>query len=169
MAKDGNCEAPREHRKNDQEAVEDTARVRKWVNLAVAYRGHRRQRHVKPVEPPPPLYVMKTGRADGDHTEEEHQTDVQAMEGAHRTDPALRGFFCCCIVCGPAMKVKSLQAANVLGEYWARRKMVFRRAVTGPAIRHRQTAQIVFEEYEKADEEFPGLDEFGEFAVSKPF
>ena len=32
--------------------------------------------------------------------------------------------------------------ARLLGEYWARRKMTFDRVCVGPAIRHRQTAQI---------------------------
>lgn len=56
--------------------------------------------------------------------------------------------------------------ARMLGEYWARRKMVFDRVCTGPAIRHRRTAQMVGEEYRKiglAHAEPVVMQEFGEF------
>jgi len=37
--------------------------------------------------------------------------------------------------------------ARLLGEYWARRKMMFNRVCSGPAFRHRRTAQLVGEAY----------------------
>jgi broad specificity phosphatase PhoE len=56
--------------------------------------------------------------------------------------------------------------ARMLGEYWARRNVVFDRVSTGPAIRHRQTAQIAGEAYRTVGLEFPEpgiLEEFDEF------
>ena len=56
--------------------------------------------------------------------------------------------------------------ARLLGSYWAQRNLVFDRVCEGPALRHRQTAQLVCEEYRKAGRDFPSpsvMDEFGEF------
>lgn len=53
--------------------------------------------------------------------------------------------------------------ARHLGEYWAQRKVVFDRVGTGPALRHRQTAQLIGEEYRKAGRDFPSPSIIGEF------
>lgn len=56
--------------------------------------------------------------------------------------------------------------ARLLGEYWARRKVVFDRVCTGPAIRHRHTAQIAGEAYRNVGRAFADpvvMDEFDEF------
>ena len=56
--------------------------------------------------------------------------------------------------------------AHLLGEYWARRKMTFNRVCSGPAIRHRRTAQVVGEAYLKRGLPFSGpaiVEEFDEF------
>jgi len=56
--------------------------------------------------------------------------------------------------------------ARLLGEYWAKRKVTFDRVCTGPAQRHRQTAQFVAEAYRRADLNFPApviAEEFDEF------
>lgn len=60
--------------------------------------------------------------------------------------------------------------ARLLGEYWAERRVAFDRVCTGPALRHRQTAQIVKEAYRKKDLAFPApvtMDEFDEFQGEK--
>jgi broad specificity phosphatase PhoE len=56
--------------------------------------------------------------------------------------------------------------ARHLGEYWAQRKVAFDRVCIGPALRHRQTAQLVGEAYRKASLNFPAptiAEEFDEF------
>ena len=56
--------------------------------------------------------------------------------------------------------------ARLLGEYWARRNVVFDRVGVGPAIRHRHTAQIAGEAYRKIGLGFAEpvvLREFDEF------
>jgi broad specificity phosphatase PhoE len=56
--------------------------------------------------------------------------------------------------------------ARLLGEYWAHRNVVFDRVCSGPASRHRHTAQLVSEAYRKAGRDFPSptiADEFDEF------
>ena len=56
--------------------------------------------------------------------------------------------------------------ARLLGEYWAHRNVFFDRVCSGPAIRHRHTAQLVSEAYRKAGRDFPPptiVDEFDEF------
>ncbi|HEY6947061.1 MAG TPA: histidine phosphatase family protein [Candidatus Acidoferrum sp.] len=56
--------------------------------------------------------------------------------------------------------------ARLLGEYWAQRNVVFDRVCTGPAQRHRQTAQLVAEAYRKAGRPFPSpavVEQFDEF------
>ena len=56
--------------------------------------------------------------------------------------------------------------ARLLGEYWARRNVVFSRVCTGPAIRHQQTARIAGEAYCKFGLQFPApsiREEFDEF------
>src|ERR1700758_3757423 len=56
--------------------------------------------------------------------------------------------------------------ARLLGEYWARRNVVFDRVSSGPALRHRHTAQLVSDAYRKAGRDFPLptiADEFDEF------
>jgi broad specificity phosphatase PhoE len=56
--------------------------------------------------------------------------------------------------------------ARVLGEYWARRKIVFDRVCSGPRVRHRETEKAVREIYMKNGLTFPRsivLDEFDEF------
>ncbi len=56
--------------------------------------------------------------------------------------------------------------ARLLGEYWAQRKVVFDRVCTGPALRHRQTAQLVAKAYRKAACSFTSptvVEEFDEF------
>ena len=56
--------------------------------------------------------------------------------------------------------------ARLLGEYWAHRKVAFDRAGSGPAQRHRHTAQLVGEAYRTASLNFPAptiVEEFDEF------
>lgn len=56
--------------------------------------------------------------------------------------------------------------SRLLGEYWARHRVVFERVCTGPAIRHRKTALIVGEAYRRDSLKFPEpviLEEFDEF------
>lgn len=56
--------------------------------------------------------------------------------------------------------------SRLLGEYWARHRIVFDRVCTGPAIRHQRTARIVGEAYGKSGLSFPDpaiLNEFDEF------
>jgi broad specificity phosphatase PhoE len=56
--------------------------------------------------------------------------------------------------------------ARLLGEYWARRNVIFRRACSGPGVRHRDTTRIVREAYAKIGLDFPApivLDELDEF------
>ena len=56
--------------------------------------------------------------------------------------------------------------ARLLGEYWAKHNVVFDRVCSGPAVRHRQTTQLVCEAYRKAGRDFPSpcvMDEFDEF------
>jgi broad specificity phosphatase PhoE len=56
--------------------------------------------------------------------------------------------------------------ARLLGEFWAQRHVVFDRVCTGPAHRHRQTAELVGEAYRKAECDFPSpavVEEFDEF------
>ena len=56
--------------------------------------------------------------------------------------------------------------ARLLGEYWARRNVVFDRVSTGPALRHQHTAQLVSDAYQKAGRDFPSptiAAEFDEF------
>ncbi len=56
--------------------------------------------------------------------------------------------------------------ARVLGEYWARHKIVFDRVCTGPRVRHRDTEKGVRETYGKHGLAYPEavvLDEFDEF------
>jgi broad specificity phosphatase PhoE len=61
--------------------------------------------------------------------------------------------------------------ARLLGEYWARRKMMFDRVCSGPATRHRRTAAIVGKAYQESAMAFPEpvvareLDEFKGDAV----
>ena len=56
--------------------------------------------------------------------------------------------------------------SRLLGEYWAHRQVVFDRVSTGPALRHRQTAELVAEAYRGQGLPFPApvvKDEFDEF------
>jgi broad specificity phosphatase PhoE len=53
--------------------------------------------------------------------------------------------------------------ARLLGEYWARRMVAFDRVCSGPAVRHRHTAQLCREAYRRI-----GLD-FTELLVMKAF
>jgi broad specificity phosphatase PhoE len=56
--------------------------------------------------------------------------------------------------------------ARVLGEYWARHKIVFDRVCTGPRVRHRDTEKAVRETYGKHGLAYPEavvLEEFDEF------
>ncbi len=56
--------------------------------------------------------------------------------------------------------------ARLLGEYWSQRNVIFDRVCCGPALRHRQTAQLVGEAYREAGLHFPSpviADEFDEF------
>lgn len=64
------------------------------------------------------------------------------------------------------LSAKGETQARLLGEYWAHRKVVFDRVCTGPAFRHRQTAQLVADAYRKAGRSFPFptvVEEFDEF------
>ncbi|HVH71428.1 MAG TPA: histidine phosphatase family protein [Candidatus Dormibacteraeota bacterium] len=56
--------------------------------------------------------------------------------------------------------------ARFLGEYWAERNIVFDRVLTGPALRHRQAAELVGRAYRRAGGSFPSpvmADAFDEF------
>jgi broad specificity phosphatase PhoE len=53
--------------------------------------------------------------------------------------------------------------ARLLGEYWARHKIVFERACTGPCIRQKDTFLLVSDEYRKAGIQFPDPLELREF------
>lgn len=56
--------------------------------------------------------------------------------------------------------------AHLLGNYWAQRNVAFERVCIGPALRHRQTAQLVGEAYRKEGLDFPApviVEEFDEF------
>jgi broad specificity phosphatase PhoE len=53
--------------------------------------------------------------------------------------------------------------ARLLGEYWARHKIVFDRVCTGPCIRQRDTLVLVSAEYRKAGMQFPDSLELREF------
>jgi broad specificity phosphatase PhoE len=53
--------------------------------------------------------------------------------------------------------------ARLLGEYWARRGVLFSRACSGPRVRQVQTARLVEEAYRRLGREFP------EIAVMKEF
>lgn len=56
--------------------------------------------------------------------------------------------------------------SRLLGEYWARHRIVFDRVCTGPANRHQRTAQIVREAWLRSGRDFPEpvrMDEVDEF------
>ena len=56
--------------------------------------------------------------------------------------------------------------ARLLGVYWAKHNVVFDRVCSGPALRHRQTTQLVCEAYREAGRDLPSpsvMDEFHEF------
>ena len=56
--------------------------------------------------------------------------------------------------------------SQLLGEYWARRKIVFDRACSGPCLRQKYTLKLVSGTYEKAGLKFPEpevLPEFDEY------
>jgi broad specificity phosphatase PhoE len=53
--------------------------------------------------------------------------------------------------------------ARLLGEYWARRGLGFRRAWSGPCARQVQTARIVEEAYRAMGRDFPELEIMNEF------
>lgn len=56
--------------------------------------------------------------------------------------------------------------ARLLGEYWARRGVLFGRAWSGPRVRQVETARMVEEAYRRLGREFPELavmDEFDEY------
>ena len=53
--------------------------------------------------------------------------------------------------------------ARLLGEYWARRGVLFSRACSGPRVRQVQTARMVEEAYRKLGREFPVLAVMNEF------
>jgi broad specificity phosphatase PhoE len=53
--------------------------------------------------------------------------------------------------------------ARLLGEYWARRGVLFSRAWSGPRVRQVQTARIVDEVYRRLGQEFPELAVTNEF------
>jgi broad specificity phosphatase PhoE len=53
--------------------------------------------------------------------------------------------------------------AALLGEYWAKRKLIFNRAGVGPRVRHRETAKFVREAYVTAKLDFPDPETFPEF------
>jgi broad specificity phosphatase PhoE len=58
--------------------------------------------------------------------------------------------------------------ARLLGEYWARRGVLFGRAWSGPRVRQVQTAHMVEEAYRSLGREFPELavmDEFDEYSA----
>jgi broad specificity phosphatase PhoE len=56
--------------------------------------------------------------------------------------------------------------ARLLGEYWAQRRVAFDRVCSGPAVRHRHTAQLCGERYRKNGLDFAEplvMEEFDEF------
>jgi broad specificity phosphatase PhoE len=53
--------------------------------------------------------------------------------------------------------------ARLLGEYWARRGVLFDRACSGPRDRQVQTARIVAEAYQSVGREFPEVEVMSEF------
>lgn len=56
--------------------------------------------------------------------------------------------------------------ARLLGQYWAQQHVLFDHVGMGPALRHRQTAQLVGEAYREAGLHFPSpviADDFDEF------
>jgi broad specificity phosphatase PhoE len=53
--------------------------------------------------------------------------------------------------------------ARLLGEYWARRGVVYSRACSGARVRHVQTARLVEEAYRKSGREFPEVAVMNEF------
>ncbi len=53
--------------------------------------------------------------------------------------------------------------ARLLGEYWARRGMLFSRAWSGPRVRQVQTARMVEEAYRRLGREFPEVAVMNEF------
>jgi len=53
--------------------------------------------------------------------------------------------------------------ARMLGEYWARRGVLFSRACSGPRVRQVQTARMVEEAYRKLGREFPEVSVMNEF------
>ena len=56
--------------------------------------------------------------------------------------------------------------ARLLGEHWATRKLHFDRIASGPAARHRHTAQLVADAYRRSNASLPGtliIPEFDEF------
>src|ERR1700693_2630014 len=53
--------------------------------------------------------------------------------------------------------------ARLLGEYWARRGVLFGRAWSGPRVRQEQTARMVEEAYRRLGREFPELAVANEF------
>ncbi|HSY91395.1 MAG TPA: histidine phosphatase family protein [Candidatus Binatus sp.] len=53
--------------------------------------------------------------------------------------------------------------ARLLGEYWARRGVLFGRAWSGPRVRQEQTARFVEEAYRRLGREFPELVVMNEF------
>jgi broad specificity phosphatase PhoE len=56
--------------------------------------------------------------------------------------------------------------AHLLGEYWARRSMIFDRAGVGPCVRHKHTVDLVRTAYNKVGIKFPDpfvLPEFDEY------
>jgi broad specificity phosphatase PhoE len=65
-------------------------------------------------------------------------------------------------------KLSSLGEAQsrLLGEYWARHRIVFDRACTGPRVRQKETVALIVDAYGKAGIEFPEplvLQEFDEY------
>src|SRR5271166_4911929 len=56
------------------------------------------------------------------------------------------------------------EQARLLGEYWARRGVVFSSVYSGPRLRQRETARIVTEAYRSAGAvDFPGTGVMSEF------
>jgi len=58
------------------------------------------------------------------------------------------------------------EQSRMLGEYWARRGVLFSRVCSGPRVRQVQTARIVEEAYRRLGQEFPEvavMDEFDEY------
>jgi broad specificity phosphatase PhoE len=53
--------------------------------------------------------------------------------------------------------------ARLLGEYWARRGVLFSRAWSGPRVRQVQTARMVEEAYQRVGREFPEVAVMNEF------